>query len=69
MFREVKAQFGKVDIFVANARPRRLNSSRRLRCNSGIRLSIPKPKHFLIAVRETSALMPEEGRIIAMTYA
>jgi NAD(P)-dependent dehydrogenase (short-subunit alcohol dehydrogenase family) len=71
MFREVKAQFGKLDIFVANARP---EAAEFFQPPSDITLQQwdaafdSQAKAFLIAVREASALMPEGGRILAMTY-
>ena len=72
MFRQVKTQFGKLDIFVANARP---EAAEFFQPPMDITLqqwdvaSDSQAKAFLIAVRETSALMSERGRIVAITYA
>jgi len=72
MFGEVKAQFGKVDIFVANARPEAAEFFQPptvitlqqwdTACDS-------QAKAFLVGVREAAAMMPDGGRILAITYA
>jgi NAD(P)-dependent dehydrogenase (short-subunit alcohol dehydrogenase family) len=72
MFCEVKAQFGKVDIFVANARPEAaefFTPAMDITLQQWDTAFDSQAKAFLIAVREASALMPEGGKIIAMTYA
>jgi enoyl-[acyl-carrier protein] reductase III len=72
MFESVKKQFGKLDIFVSNARP---EASEFFYAPMDITLqqwdtaSDSQAKAFLIAVREASGLMPEGGRIVAITYA
>ena len=72
MLGEVKKQFGKLDILVANARP---EASEFFRPPMDITLqqwdaaSDSQGKAFLVAVREAAALMPDGGRIIAITYA
>jgi enoyl-[acyl-carrier protein] reductase III len=72
MFRAVKTQFGKLEIFVSNARP---EASEFFQPPMDITLqqwdaaSDSQAKAFLIAVREATALMTKEGRIIAITYA
>jgi enoyl-[acyl-carrier protein] reductase III len=72
MFQSVKKQFGKLDIFVANARP---EASEFFYPPMDITLqqwdtaSDSQAKAFLIAAREASGLMPEGGRIVAITYA
>jgi enoyl-[acyl-carrier protein] reductase III len=72
MFREAKARFSKLDIFVSNARPeaaeffqppmditeQQLDAAVDSQC-----------KAFLLAAREASALMSAGGRILAITYA
>jgi len=72
MFSEVKTRFGKLNIFVCNARPeaaeffqppmditlRQWDSA----CDS-------QAKGFLLSAQQASHLMPEGGRIIAITYA
>jgi len=72
MFGEVKAQFGKLDIFVANARPEAaefFTPAMDITLQQWDTAFDSQAKAFLIAVREASALMPKGGRIIAMTYA
>jgi NAD(P)-dependent dehydrogenase (short-subunit alcohol dehydrogenase family) len=72
MFREVKTHFGTLDIFVSNARP---EASEFFQPPMDITLQQwdaafdSQAKAFLVAGREASALMPEGGRIIALTYA
>ena len=72
MFRETKARFGALDIFVSNARPEaseffqgpmditvgQLDAAFDSQC-----------KGFVIAAREAAALMADGGRILALTYA
>jgi len=71
MFHAVKTQFGKLEIFVHNARP---EAAEFFQPPMDITLqqwdvaSDSQAKAFLIAVREAVALMSEEGRIIAITY-
>src|SRR2546428_9138306 len=72
MFHEVRAEFGKLDIFVSNARP---EAAEFFQPPMDITLKQwdtafdSQAKAFLVAVREASALMSEGGRIIAITYA
>jgi len=72
MFHAVRAQFGKLDILVSNARP---EAAEFFQPPMGITLQQwdtaldSQAKAFLIAVREASALMPEGGRVVATTYA
>jgi len=72
MFGEVKKQFGKLDILLSNARP---EASEFFQPPMDITLqkwdaaSDSQGKAFLVAVRETAALMPDGGRILAITYA
>jgi NAD(P)-dependent dehydrogenase (short-subunit alcohol dehydrogenase family) len=72
MFGEVKARFGKLDIFVANARPEASEffySPMDMTVEQWDAASNSQGKAFLIAAREAAALMPGAGRILALTYA
>jgi len=72
MFREVKTRFGKLDIFVSNARPEAaefFQPPMDITLQQWDAASDSQAKAFLIAVRETIALMSEGGRIVAITYA
>jgi enoyl-[acyl-carrier protein] reductase III len=72
IFGEVKSRFGTLDIFVANARPEASEFFYPL-------MDITTPqwdaamesqaKAFLIGAREAAAMMPDGGRMIAITYA
>jgi len=72
MFQAVKSQFGKLDIFVSNARPEAVEFF-----YPPMAITLPQwdtafdsqAKAFLIGCREASSLMSEGGRILAMTYA
>lgn len=72
MFAEVKAQFGRLEILVSNARP---EAAEFFQPPMDITLKQwdaafdSQAKAFLIAVREASALMPDGARILAITYA
>jgi NAD(P)-dependent dehydrogenase (short-subunit alcohol dehydrogenase family) len=72
MFSEVRAQFGKLDFFVANARP---EASEFFQGPMDITLAQwgaafdSQTRAFLIGAREAAALMPAGGRILALTYA
>lgn len=72
MFQEVRKQFGKLDIFMSNARP---EATEFFQPPMDITLQQwdtafdSQAKAFLIAVREAITMMPEGGRIIAITYA
>lgn len=72
MSQEVRKQFGKLDIFVSNARP---EATEFFQPPMDITLQQwdtafdSQAKAFLIAVREAITMMPEGGRIIAITYA
>jgi NAD(P)-dependent dehydrogenase (short-subunit alcohol dehydrogenase family) len=71
MFSEVKSQFGKLDIFVSNARPELPHFFQ-----GPLEISLEQwdiafdsqAKAFLIGAREAARLMPDGGRIIAITY-
>ncbi len=72
MFNRVQAEFGTLDIFVSNARPE-------LPAFYQAPMDIPlehwdtaldsQAKAFLVGVREATRLMPDGGRILAITYA
>lgn len=72
MFREVRTQFGKLDIFVSNARP---EAAEFFQPPMDITLKQwdaafdSQAKAFLVAAREASALLSDGGRIVAVTYA
>jgi enoyl-[acyl-carrier protein] reductase III len=72
MFHEVRTRFGKLDIFVSNARPEAaefFQPPMEITLKQWDAASDSQGKAFLIAVREANALMPEGGRIVAITYA
>ena len=72
MFQEVRTQFGKLDIFVHNARP---EASEFFQSPMDINLKQwdaafdSQGRAFLVGAREASSLMPDGGRILALTYA
>jgi NAD(P)-dependent dehydrogenase (short-subunit alcohol dehydrogenase family) len=72
MFRKLKAEFGKLDIFVSNARP---EASTFFQPPLNITLEQwdtafdSQAKAFLVGVREALPLMGDGGRIFAITYA
>lgn len=72
MFQEVKRQFGNLEIFVSNARP---EAAEFFQPPLDITLQQwdaafdSQAKAFLVAARESAALMSEGGRIVAITYA
>lgn len=72
MFQEVRKQFGKLDIFVSNARPEAdefFQPPMDITLQQWDTAFDSQAKAFLIAVREAITVMPEGGRIIAITYA
>ena len=72
MFAEVKKQFGKLHIFVANARPEAAEffyAPMDITPEQWDAASDSQGKAFLIAARESAGMMSEGGRIIAITYA
>jgi len=72
LFRRVRDEFGSLDVFVANAR-----TDIGTFYEPAMAISLDKwdtamdsqAKAFLVGVREASAIMPDGGRIIAITYA
>jgi NAD(P)-dependent dehydrogenase (short-subunit alcohol dehydrogenase family) len=72
MFSETKSQFGKLDIFVSNARPEAAEFFQPPMAITLQQLDAAfdsQVKAFLVAAREASALMSDGGRIVAITYA
>src|SRR5438105_4460440 len=72
LFGKVKRQFGKLDIFVSNARP---EAAEFFQPPLDITLKQwdtafdSQPKAFLVGAREAIPLMGNGGRIVALTYA
>jgi enoyl-[acyl-carrier protein] reductase III len=72
MFRTVKAEFGKLDIFVSNARPEVpafFQAPMDITLQQWDTAFDSQAKAFLVGVREASSLMGTGGRILAITYA
>ncbi|PYQ45429.1 MAG: short-chain dehydrogenase [Acidobacteria bacterium] len=72
MFRSVREAFGKVDIFVSNARPEVpafFQPPAEITLEQWDTAMDSQAKAFLVGAREAIALMPDGGRIIAITYA
>ncbi len=71
MFGRVKTEFGKLDIFVSNARtevPTFYQGPMEITLEQWDTAIDSQAKAFLLGVREASRLMNEGGRIIAITY-
>ena len=71
MFNRVQAEFGKLDIFVSNARPELpefYQPPMDLTLESWNNASDSQGKAFLVGTREAVDLMGDGGRIIAITY-
>jgi enoyl-[acyl-carrier protein] reductase III len=72
MFRKVKTEFGRIDIFVSNARPEVptfFQPPMDITLEQWDAALDSQAKAFLIAVREAIPLMGDGGRIFAITYA
>jgi enoyl-[acyl-carrier protein] reductase III len=72
MFRKVKADFGKLDIFVSNARPEVptfFQPPLDITLEQWDTAFDSQAKAFLVGVREALSLMRDGGRIFAITYA
>jgi len=72
MFEAVKTHFGKLDIFVSNARPEAsefFEPPMNITLQQWDAASDSQAKAFLIAVRAATALMSGSGRVLAITYA
>jgi NAD(P)-dependent dehydrogenase (short-subunit alcohol dehydrogenase family) len=71
LFDKVKSEFGKLDIFVANARPEAptfFQAPLEISLEQWDTAVDSQSKAFLIAAREAANIMPDGGRIIALTY-
>ena len=72
IFNKVKSEFGKLDIFVANARPEApafFHPPMDITIEQLDAAFDSQVKSFLLAAREAAALMGEGGRVFAITYA
>ena len=72
MFAEVKSEFGKLDIFISNARPEVpafFQAPMEISLDQWDAAFDSQAKAFLVGTREAASLMGENGRIFAMTYA
>jgi NAD(P)-dependent dehydrogenase (short-subunit alcohol dehydrogenase family) len=72
MFQKVKAEFGKLDIFVSNARPEVptfFEAPMTISLEQWDTAVDSQAKAFLVGVREATSLMGNGGRIFAITYA
>src|SRR6266705_1278045 len=71
MFGKVRAEFGTLDIFVSNARPEVpafFKSPMDITLEQWDMAFDSQAKAFLVGVREAARLMPDGGRILAITY-
>src|SRR5437660_5646962 len=72
MFRKVQSEFGKLDIFVSNARPEAaafFSPPMDITMEQWDAAFDSQAKAFLVGVREAVSLMNKGGRILAITYA
>jgi len=72
MFRKVKGEFGKLDIFVSNARPEVpefFQGPLDITLKQWETAFDSQAKAFLVGVRDALAMMGDGGRIFAITYA
>lgn len=72
MFDKVRSEFGKLDIFVSNARPEAaafFYPPMDLTIEQWDAASDSQAKAFLVGAREAVSLMGDGGRILAITYA
>lgn len=72
LFRTVEAQFGTLDIFVSNARPEVptfFYPTMEITLEQWDMAFDSQAKAFLVGAREAARLMPDGGRILALTYA
>jgi len=72
MFRQVKAEFGKLDCFVSNARPEVptfFEAPMKISLEQWDTAFDSQAKAFLVGVREAIPLMGSGGRIFTITYA
>ena len=72
LFSRVRSEFGSLDIFVANARPE-VGAFYQPPMSIGLEhwdaAMNSQARAFLVGAREAEKLMPDNGRIIAITYA
>jgi NAD(P)-dependent dehydrogenase (short-subunit alcohol dehydrogenase family) len=72
LFDQVKSEFGSLDILVANARPE-VAAFYQPAMSIGLEqwdaAMNSQARAFLLSVREAEKLMPDNGRVIAITYA
>jgi enoyl-[acyl-carrier protein] reductase III len=72
IFEHVRGQFGSLDIFVSNARteaPTFYQAPMEITLPQWDTAMDSQAKAFLVAVREAAPLMPNGGRIVAITFA
>src|SRR5438128_11919473 len=72
MFAEVRAGFGTLDLFIANARPEAATFYQKpmdITLEAWDHAMDSQAKAFLIGVREAVPIMGQGGRIVAITYA
>src|SRR5256885_25012 len=72
MFGRVKSEFGKLDVFVSNARPdvpEFYQGPMNITLDQWDTALNSQAKAFLVAVREVCRMMDDGGRIVAITYA
>jgi NAD(P)-dependent dehydrogenase (short-subunit alcohol dehydrogenase family) len=72
MLGKVQSQFGKLDIFISNARPEVpafFQPPMNITLEQWDMAFDSQAKAFLVGVRDASALMSDGGRILAITYA
>jgi NAD(P)-dependent dehydrogenase (short-subunit alcohol dehydrogenase family) len=72
MLGKVQSQFGKLDIFISNARPEVpafFQPPMNITLEQWDMAFDSQAKAFLVGVREASAVMSDGGRILAITYA
>jgi len=72
MFSEVEAEFDTIDVFVSNARPELaafFQPPLDITLEQWDNALDSQAKAFLVGAREATAVMPDGGRIVAVTYA
>jgi len=72
LFRRVRDEFGSLDVFVSNARTdvgTFYEPTMSISLDKWDTAMDSQAKAFLVGVREATALMPDAGRVIAITYA
>ncbi|MGH9390922.1 MAG: SDR family oxidoreductase [Vicinamibacteria bacterium] len=72
MLRKVQAEFGKLDVFVSNARPEVpafFQAPMEITLEQWDKAFDSQAKAFLVGVREALSMMADGGRIFAITYA